>query len=100
MERKYMYKKLRNWVTPWSEVLPEKLIVAELVKFLAFYGIRNFTVHYRVQKHPLAPLLKLMNLVYTLVPNVIEIQINTVLPSALRSSEYSLSSTFAIKTVY
>jgi hypothetical protein len=43
---------LRNWLTPWSKVLLEKLIVTQLVnKFPAYYGTQRFSTVFRIVHH-------------------------------------------------
>jgi hypothetical protein len=56
-----------NKLTPWNIILPEKLIVAWLVKkFLVLYGTRSFITVFTGVGHipPLKPILGLMNPVH------------------------------------
>jgi hypothetical protein len=47
-----MFNYLTNKLTPWSRVLPEKLVVLQLnKKFLAFYGTRRFITTFTTACH-------------------------------------------------
>jgi hypothetical protein len=68
-------------VTPWSRVLPEKLIVDQLNK--NFRVLWNLKVHYRFHKSPPPiPILIQINLVYT---QFSRIHFNDIVPSRSRS---------------
>jgi len=88
-----------NWLTPWSRVLCEKLIVTQIVK--------KFPALYRTEgslpcSHglPLAPLLSQMNPFHTFPSCLPKIHSNIVLPPTPISSEWSFPSCFPNKTLY
>jgi len=84
------------YLTPWSRVLLEKLIVTELLnKFPAFYGsLRIITV---VTSPPLLPILSHINAVNTFPPCVCKIHSNIILPHLHLSSRWSLPLGFRMK---
>jgi hypothetical protein len=75
------------WLTPWSS-LHEKLTVSSVKKSRLLW---NPKVHYRVHKSPPSiPNLSQMNPTHTLQNYFNKTHFNIILPSMLRSSEWSL----------
>jgi len=82
-------KPTSNYLTAWSSILLEKIIVSQPVKILP--ALWNPKVHYHVCKSLLlAPILSHMNPLHNFPSYIPKIHFNIILPFTPRSSEWCL----------
>jgi hypothetical protein len=76
-------------LTPWCNVLFEKLIVTQIVKKYPVF-LWNPNVHYRVHTSPpLDPILSQLNPVRPIDPYLPKVHLNVILPPTPKSSQWS-----------